>query len=266
MFEKPDTHVIVMAAGRYDAEYINYYSGKHVPYIIASSVFGYEPPTVYQPEYNHYLFAPFKCLKRRPKYRSIVTAACQSYGFNCSILRIQEIIRRSFELNDINRFKAAILFPYAMLSYYIADLITTAIPLFVPSPRMMARENIGFDAMNNDIQYCWTRANELPRHPNTTHPYSPEDRSIRAVEYWTQYASFYTPCSIQFNDYNHLARLMRTTNYSSVFECNLQYRETIKQHNDRVWKQLFPKIQRNRRFPDSIADSLEWFNETTFFF
>ena len=183
-----------------------------------------------------------------------------------SIVRIQEIIRRFFELNDINRFKAAILFPYAMLSYYIADLITTAIPLFVPSPRMMARENIGFDAMNNDIQYCWTRANELPRHPNTTHPYSPEDRSIRAVEYWTQYASFYTPCSIQFNDYNHLARLMRTTNYSSVFECNLQYRETIKQHNDRVWKQLFPKIQRNRRFPDSIADSLEWFNETTFFF
>ena len=150
-----------------------------------------------------------------------------------SIVRIQEIIRRSFELNDINRFKAAILFPYAMLSYYIADLITTAIPLFVPSPRMMARENIGFDAMNNDIQYCWTRANELPRHPNTTHPYSPEDRSIRAVEYWTQYASFYTPCSIQFNDYNHLARLMRTTNYSSVFECNLQYRETIKQHNNR---------------------------------
>lgn len=183
-----------------------------------------------------------------------------------SIVRIQEIIRRSFELNDINRFKAAILFPYAMLSYYIADLITTAIPLFVPSPRMMARENIGFDAMNNDIQYCWTRANELPRHPNTTHPYSPEDRSIRVVEYWTQYASFYIPCSIQFNDYNHLARLMRTTNYSSVFECNLQYRETIKQHNDRVWKQLFPKIQRNRRFPDSIADSLEWFNETTFFF
>lgn len=169
-------------------------------------------------------------------------------------------------MNDINRFKAAILFPYAMLSYYIADLITTAIPLFVPSPRMMARENIGFDARNNDIQYCWTRANELPRHPNTTHPYSPEDRSIRVVEYWTQYASFYIPCSIQFNDYNHLARLMRTTNYSSVFECNLQYRETIKQHNDRVWKQLFPKIQRNRRFPDSIADSLEWFNETTFFF
>ena len=84
MLEKPDTHVIVMAEGRYNAEYINYYSGKHVPYIIASSVFGYEPPTVYQPEYNHYLFAPFKCLKRRPKYRSIVTAACQSYGFNCS--------------------------------------------------------------------------------------------------------------------------------------------------------------------------------------
>ena len=63
MFEKPDAPVIVMAAGRYDAEYINYYSGKQVPYIIASSVLGYEPPTVYQPEYNHYLFAPFKYSK-----------------------------------------------------------------------------------------------------------------------------------------------------------------------------------------------------------
>ena len=266
MFEKPEAPVIVMAAGLYDAEYINYYSGRRVPYIIASSVLGYEPPDRYDPEFSQFIFAPFKFLKRGPEFRSNITSACQSQGFNCSVVRINEVLRRPFELSDINRFKAAILFPYAMLSYYIADLVTTAIPLFVPSPRMMARENIGFDARNNDIQYCWTRANELPRHPNTTHPFSPEDRSLKAVEYWTQFASFYTPCSIQFNDYNHLARLMRITNYSHVYECNLRYRETIKQHNDRVWKQLFPKIQRNRRFPNSISESLEWFNETTFFF
>ena len=125
------------------------------------------------------------CLTREESisYGSLDFQMCiRDRGFNCSVVLINEVLHRPFELPDINRFKAAILFPYAMLSYYIADLITTAIPLFVPSPRMMARENIGFDARNNDIQYCWTRANELPRHPNTTHPYSPEDRSIRAVD------------------------------------------------------------------------------------
>ena len=266
MFERPKAPVIVMAAGRYDAEYINYYSGKHVPYIIASSVLAYEPPTVYQPEYNHYLFAPFKHIKRGPEYRSNVTATCQSHGFNCSIVRIQEIIHQPFELADINRFKAAILFPYAMLSYYIADLVTTAIPLFVPSPSMMARENIGFDARNSDFSYCYNRSHELPRHPNTKHPYSPEDHDSKAVEYWTQFASFYTPCAVVFNDYNHLATLLKSTNLTNVYKCNLNYRKSILDHNWKVWRDLFPKVERNRRFPDSLQESLQWFNETTFFY
>ena len=266
MFEKPEAPAIVMAAGRYDAEYINYYSGREVPYIIASSILAYDPPIIYQPEFNHYLFAPFKYIKRGPEYRSNVTNACQTHGFNCSIVRIQEIIYHPFELSDINRFKAAILFPYAMLSYYIADLVTTAIPLFVPSPNMMAREGIGFDARNSDFSYCYTRATELPPHPNTKHPYSPEDHDPKAVEYWTQFASFYTPCAVVFNDYDHLAILLKSTNLSSVYECNLRYRKSILHHNREVWKNLFPKIERNRRFPESLEESLKWFNETTFFY
>ena len=59
MFEKPDAPVIVMAAGRYDAEYINYYSGKQVPYIIASSVLGYEPPKKYDSLISSLLHSSF---------------------------------------------------------------------------------------------------------------------------------------------------------------------------------------------------------------
>ena len=45
MFNQPKAPVIVMAAGKYDAEYINYYSGKNVDYIYASTVLMYSPPT-----------------------------------------------------------------------------------------------------------------------------------------------------------------------------------------------------------------------------
>ena len=60
MFSHPRASMIVMAAGRYDAEYINYYTGREVPYLIASTVLMYSPPELYSPELNEYLYAPFK--------------------------------------------------------------------------------------------------------------------------------------------------------------------------------------------------------------
>ena len=60
MFNKPKAPIIVMAAGKYDAEYINYYSGKNVDYIIASTLLMYSPPTSYSPKYNEYFMLLLK--------------------------------------------------------------------------------------------------------------------------------------------------------------------------------------------------------------
>ena len=86
------------------------------------------------------------------------------------------------------------------------------------------------------------------------------------MEYWLQFAMFYTPCSIVFDSYDELARLMQTTNYAKVYECNLLYREKVKEHNNLEWRRLFAQIQRNRVFPSSVQSALDWFETDSFFY
>ena len=265
MFNQPKAPVIVMAAGKYDAEYINYYSGKNVDYIYASTVLMYSPPTTYSPKYNEYLYAPFKRNAISKNISTIVPNACESVNFHCPIAHIREKILGKFTYSDLNSFKAVIVFPYAVLSYYLADLITAAIPMFVPSPSFIVQNRISYDMKARDPSYCGKRFQEPPKHPNSKHLYSPEAYSKEATEYWLQFASYYTPCSIVFNNIPHLVQLMKSTNYSHVYECNLKYRKHIINHNRAQWSKLFQRIEVNRVMSNSLSQSLKWFGETGFY-
>ena len=242
------------------------FSGKNVDYIYASTVLMYSPPTTYSPKYNEYLYAPFK---RNPFYANFsisIPNACESDNFHCPVVHIREKIKGKFNYSDINSFKAVIVFPYAVLSYYLADLITAAIPMFVPSPSFIVQNRISYDMKAGDPSYCGKRFQEPPKHPNSKHSYSPEDYSKEATEYWLQFASYYTPCSIIFNNIPHLVQLMKSTNYSDVYECNLKYRKHIINHNRAQWSKLFQRIEVNRVMPNSLSQSLEWFGETSFYY
>ena len=257
MFNQPKAPVIVMAAGKYDAEYINYYSGKNVDYIYASTVLMYSPPTTYSPKYNEYLYAPFKRNQFYQNFSTLIPTTCESANFHCPVVHIREKIQGKFTYSDINSFKAVIVFPYAVLSYYLADLITAATPMFVPSPSFIVQNKINYDMKASDPSYCGKRFQEPPKHPNSKHLYSPEDYSKEATEYWLQFASYYTPCSIVFNNIPHLVQLMKSTNYSDVYECNLKYRNHIINHNKAQWNKLFQRIEVNRVMPNSLSQSIE---------
>ena len=265
LFDRPKAHVIVVAAGRYDAEYINYYTGRQVPYLMASNLLSYSPPSHYSPTHDSFLYAPFKQRRYTNSVMRKINDACNRAGFNCSVVTISDVVRGSFSLADLSSFRAAVVFPYAVLSYYLADLISSAVPLFVPSPKMIIQERVLEDSKNKDSFYCGWFWKDLSKHPNSTHPYSPEDYSPQAMEYWLQFAMFYTPCSIVFNSYDELAKLMQTTDYSRVYECNLHYREKVIEYNDREWRHLFAQIQRNRVFPTSVQSALDWFETDSFF-
>ena len=110
MFNQPKAPVVVMAAGRYDAEYINYYSGKNVPYIISSTILLYTPPVIYSPIWNEFLYAPFKNNIHSKKYKQMVTDACTREGKPCFLVNIRERVKGRFHYRDINKFKAAVSF------------------------------------------------------------------------------------------------------------------------------------------------------------
>ena len=265
MFNQPKAPVIVMAVGKYDAEYINYYSGRKVPYIISSTILLYTPPPRYSPLWEDFLYAPFKINEYFKKYQKMVIDACSEENRPCSLVNIRERVRGRFKLEDINKFKAVIVFPYAVLSYYLADLVTTAIPMFVPSPSFIVKNHIAHDIRASDSHYCGDRFQEPPKHAMSRHPFSPEDPSEKATEYWLQFASYYTPCSIIFQNMTHLVQLMHTTNYSKVYLCNIDYRKQIMDHNKMEWNKLFHKIEKHRKMPNSVQESLVWFNESTFY-
>lgn len=265
MFYQPKAPVIVMAAGRYDAEYLNYYSGRNVPFIISSTVLLYSPPSRYSPIWNEYLYAPFKKNIYYEQYQKMVIDACTEQNKPCSLVNIRERVKGRFKLSDINKFKAVIVFPYAVLSYYLADLVTTAIPMFVPSPSFIVKNGIAHDIKASDSHYCGAQFEEPPKHAKSKHPFSPEDHSEEATQYWLQYASYYTPCAVIFQNMTHLVNLMQTTNYTAVYYCNISYRQQILDHNNKEWSKLFRKIEKNRRMPNSIRESLAWYNESTFY-
>ena len=265
MFNQPKAPVIVMAAGKYDAEYINYYSGQKVNYIYASTVLMYSPPSLYSPKTHNYLFAPFKKNPFYKHYSQLIFKTCKLYNYYCPIVNIRKRNKKYFTYSDINSFKAVVVFPYAVLSYYLADLVTAAIPMFVPSPSFIVGNKIGNDMKARDPFYCGKRFQEPPKHPQSNHFYSPEDYSREATEYWLQYASYYTPCTIVFNNITHLVKLMKTTNYSDVYQCNLRYRKQIVNHNKMQWEALFRKIEVNRPMPETVDQALKWFGETSFY-
>ena len=142
LYDEPKAHVIVVAAGRYDAEYLNYYTGRRVPYIVASNILSYSPPTTYSPTRDSFLYAPFKFRTYTESIIEQIHNACNRTGFNCSVVKNRSAVRGPFTLDDINSFRATIVFPYAVLSYYLADLIASAVPMFIPSPRMIVQEKV----------------------------------------------------------------------------------------------------------------------------
>ena len=256
-------NVLVAAADRYDAEYINYFSGTRVPIIQASSLFVQKEPDFYHPLFEEFLVTPMKY--RSVPYLSNMTHACSTHGYNCSFTTILQKCGKGWKTSVLSQFKAAIVFPYAVLSYYLNDLMSACIPLFVPSPRFLLKLQILKDVRNSDTVYCGQRFLAPKKSPASLHPYSPEDSSEEAQLYWLQFASFYSPATVTFDSWDDLAVKLHVTNMTDVFWRRKRENERIRKHNVHEWKKVFRLIQRNREIPFSYEDALSKFGVNSFF-
>ena len=222
-------NVLVAAADRYDAEYINYFSGTRVPIIQASSLFVQKEPDFYHPLFEEFLVTPMKY--RSVPYLSNMTHACSTHGYNCSFTTVLQKCGKGWKTSVLSQFKAAIVFPYAVLSYYLNDLMSACIPLFVPSPRFLLKLQILKDVRNSDTVYCGQRFLAPKKSPASLHPYSPEDSSEEAQLYWLQFASFYSPATVTFDSWDDLAVKLHVTNMTDVFWRRKRENERIRKHN-----------------------------------
>ena len=90
MFNEPKAPIIVMAASKYYAEYINYFSGRNVHFIYASTALLYTPPPVYTPTTDEFLFAPFKITFFYDIFSPQIEGNCTLANFNCSVVNIRK--------------------------------------------------------------------------------------------------------------------------------------------------------------------------------
>lgn len=260
MFESGLPNIHVLAMGVYDKEYINYYTGRDVPFLYASSIYEYNPPRERNDLFTEILVAPFKdYITKYSKTLNMIARSCNS---TLTFVSIKEKLNRSFTYEDLNHFTAVVVFPYAVLSYYLCDLITAAIPMIVPSPQYFAsHRELLVDYRNQDGPYCKGMAPMPERHNKSRHRLSPEDNSPDSRQYWVQYASFYTPCSITFDRLEDIPMIVEQMNVSSVYACNLELRRKMIKHNQKEWRKLIRSI-RPRDMSTAYENALYSVNKT----
>ena len=254
-------HIITVAAGILDREYIYYYTGKIVPVIYSSSLFTYPQPQQYNPIFPEILVAPFKL--KAVRFKNELNKACHNNNANFTFTTIYEKLGSNWKYEELYNFKAVIVFPYALLSYYINDIMASCLPLFVPSPTFLLQLGLVGDYRNSDPYYCKSSFIE-PQPNNTKHPYSPEDGSPEARLYWYQFASFYTPATIQFDSWDDLIYKLKNEDLDKWFLKRKKENIERKCHNEKEWKSLFQSVHK-RELSKSYAESLRYFNVSSFF-
>lgn len=236
----PQIHVIPL--GEYDREYINYFSGQKVPFMYPSSFYEYQPPQIRRNLFKEILVAPFNTVA--DSYCKTLNYNSQSRNYSLAFTTIRHKIKGEFSFNDLNRFPAVVVFPYAVLSYYLSDIIASAIPMIVPSRTYISRHyELLTDYRIQDNYYCGGRANLPERHANSIHTLSPEANTQESRYYWSQYASFYTPCSTTFDSIEEIPSIVLNMNVTEVYECGLRFIETMKEHNEREWLRIIGSIK-----------------------
>lgn len=261
MFDYPN-QILTIAASVYDREYINYFTGKTVPIIYSSSLFAYPQPAKYSPKYSEILVAPLR-LKDVPYYKDMMEG-CRRNNISCEFTTLKSKVGDNWKFEALYRFKAVIVFPYAMLSYYLNDLMASCVPMFVPSPQFLANLGCVRDYRNSDKYYCKSKFTPPARSPLTKHPYSPEDGSFAARVYWYQFATFYTNAATQFDSWDDLGAKLRSTDLEAKFRERRQENIRIMEHNTKEWNKVFGKI-RNGTMPSSYNEALKEFNVQSFF-
>ena len=258
MFYSGLSSIHVMAMGRYDREYINYYTGLDVPFIYPSSFLEYSAPIEQDLVIDKVLIAPFH--KVSEYYANVLSSLASQQHYNISFTTIKRHFNDSFNLCDLNHFSAVVVFPYAVLSYYLCDLIASSIPMLVPSRHFTAL-NMGLlsDYRNQDRYYCNGTASMPNRSSNSRHILSPEANTKESRYYWSQFASFYTPCTVVFDRMEDIPKLLFNLNRSDIYQCNLHYIEHMKRHNTREWKRFLRRVH-HRTTANDYSDVLKGLN------
>ena len=224
-----------------------------MPFVYPTSFYEYSPPPVRKNLFTEILVAPWGS----KRYCLTLNNISHSLNYSMVFTTIRDKVKGQFSFHDLNRFPAVVVFPYAVLSYYLSDIITTAIPMIVPSRTYISTHyDLLTDYRNQDGCYCKGRAKMPNQHARSVHTISPEANTRESRYYWSQFSSFYTPCSITFDSLEEIPRIVSTMNVTEVYECGLRFIEAMKEHNKKEWRSVIQNVK-HRKLSESYDAFLQ---------
>ena len=164
-------------------------------------------------------------------------------------------------LQSIADHRAAVLLPYAVLSYGITELYAANVPIYVPTPEFLLKLGLMVDWRMRDKFYCGEGANVPPKHPaSSPHPFSPEFdlNNTQAQLYWLQFADFYTwPHLQQFSSWEDLIYKLSLANFGDLHDAMVQGNAIRKEDLLTGWRAVINGIQPGKRIPRDYNEALK---------
>eukprot|EP00094_Tigriopus_californicus_P014500 TCALIF_14119-PA protein Name:"Protein of unknown function" AED:0.39 eAED:0.39 QI:0/-1/0/1/-1/1/1/0/287 len=196
-----DPRHVIAALSLYDREYLSYYTGfKDLEILESYSGFYTQPGVTYT--------------SNRPEIPVIGHDSHKSEDI------LEDIFANATEINPVHLMKlypkftfqnlanhrAIILVPYSVMSFKFTEVYSLSIPIFVPSLKFFRTNGgMGPDRTSTSYLYCNNPKlnKQMPKHPRSTHPYSPNtefEEDPEAEMYWLQFSDFYTRPFVQAFD------------------------------------------------------------------
>ena len=257
----------VVAMSRYDAEYINYFTGLKPLPLYASSQ-GYIPKMEYRSNSTReeILVGPLhkKTIgDRRTDQRFVRDLIQQANKTGYSFSTAHELYNK-YDWKSIMQHKAAVILPYAVMSYGMTELYTLGMLLFVPSMKMM-KEYPGLYPNDRTMTgpvlapslYCAEMYDIIPeKHPSSRHPHSPESNRTEAKYYWLQFADFYQwPHITYFDSVQDLFDKLHSADLDDIHRLMVQENASRERKLDETWQKVADGMDVHPRIVPSVFRS-----------
>ena len=254
MVQDPSDRHTIASMSRYDAEYLQYYTGIK-PQLLYSFSGYYTDYNLYNPTKKEYLIF---CL--REGARDFIQKVKTTLAPEFSAQRVYDVYD-FYTLKDLATHPAVIMLPYSVMSYRFTELYALAIPLFLPSPKFYLRHydpdtkkfGIGHDRTSTSEPYCTMQYNlESVMRPAlksnlSPHPYSPNvdyDQDVEAEMYWLQMSDFYDWPHIQhYDSYEHLKQIVATADLQKIHFSMIEELEQRGLELNKKWCEIIGRIR-----------------------
>jgi len=261
----------VAALSKYDAEYVNYFTGIN-PLPLYSSSRGYIPEAPFMPSRPEILVGPLALQAKDVAARGLDVEFFQQLAATTEFkfATAKDLYDGSFSLEQVQQHRAAVVLPYAVMSVGLTELYALGIPLFFPSLRLMNERPLLFPndrtmtGRNKTYSYCGEDQTIVPEQDeHSSHPYSPESLAGDAKAHWLKLADFYHwPHITFFDSIADLEKKLRKADFKKLHMAMLEEVASQEAKLDQAWSQIADGMEDQPRAVPSSYRSISDFLPT----